>query len=76
MKMRKEIGHNDLIAETIAQLSIRFQPKVPNIKVHMHMCICVCAYIYIHIYHAASLMISHPVSAHLCLCIVFHVALY
>lgn len=32
MKMRKELGHNDLVGEAIAQLSTRFVPKIPLIK--------------------------------------------
>ena len=33
MKMRKELAHNDLIQESIGQLSQRFKPEVKLIKV-------------------------------------------
>ncbi|KAJ1034670.1 hypothetical protein NDA13_000927 [Ustilago tritici] len=32
MKNRKTLGHNDLVQETITQLSARFQPTIPLIK--------------------------------------------
>ena len=38
MKARKRMKHNDLIQEAIAQLSARFQPKIPAIKVCLASC--------------------------------------
>ena len=32
MKSRKQMKHNVLVAETIAQIRNRFNPKVPDIK--------------------------------------------
>lgn len=33
MKMRKTLKHQNLIGEVIAQLAIKFKPKIPAVKV-------------------------------------------
>ena len=38
MKTRKELSHNELIGESIAQMASRFQPNVSLIKVWVFMC--------------------------------------